>query len=129
MEMFDVVDFDAPSPPGTRPGVNYETWGLGRDMDRYTVTAAGRLVLHEVRYEPLPEEERASFGMFGATWPVEVGDRDMAFDGELVLYGDGTRLVARFIDGTLKSIGPDQGEGAGAVGTTGAGTGRPVERA
>ncbi len=65
-------------------------------MDRYTITAGGRLVLHKVKYETVPEEEREYYGtpqweepfyqMIGSMRSIPVADVDVGAGETITFY-------------------------------------------
>ena len=108
MGMFDYLRCEMPMPDGRSvPEVEFQTKSLWCGMDRFTITAAGRLIYHRHRYEAgKAEDERVGFGR-----PVWVGDFDMDYHGDLRIGGttsDGIELDCgvRFTHGTVEWIGP-----------------------
>ncbi len=57
MGMFDEIRCEYPLPDSIVQDHVFQTKSLERVMDSYAITRDGRLILHEVRYEQVPEEE------------------------------------------------------------------------
>ena len=103
--MFDYLRCEMPMPDGRSvPEVEFQTKSLWCCMDRFTITAAGRLIYHRHRYEAgQADDERLGFGR-----PVWVGDFDMDYHGDLAISGgtvDGDDLGAWCASRTGRSSG------------------------
>ncbi|MGH9838551.1 MAG: hypothetical protein ACREEM_07195 [Blastocatellia bacterium] len=125
MGMFDELRCEYPLPNAEMQDETFQTKSFDRAMDTYTITRDGRLILHQVRYELVPEEERPSWGKpewdrtdlakwAGSLKRVPVGDVEVPFHGDIRFYtskanADG-RIVgwfeyrARFTEGRLQWI-------------------------
>lgn len=113
MGMFDYIRCEQPMPEGA-PDV-FQTKDLDCMMDSYTITADGRLIKHQVRYEIVPEEERPYYNtpkwgnpmytMCGSVKSIPIGDWDTNFHGDVQFYamsrGRWWDFVALFKDGQL----------------------------
>mgnify|MGYP001806609543 CR=1 FL=1 len=104
--MFDDVTCEYPLPDGREvSGRAFQTKSLWCCMDRFTVTAAGRLIFHQHQYpEPGVGDTR-----LGRPW--HVADVDLNYHGDLDLYGIDTagreaRYVARFTHGSVEWVRP-----------------------
>lgn len=123
MGMFDELRCEFPLPDAVVQNEVFQTKGLECLLDRYTITSDGRLILHQVRYEAVPEEERPYYGTpewergglvrsLGCMRAVPVGDVELPFHGDLVFYtsrGTGPDMEwfeyqARFTEGKLQWI-------------------------
>lgn len=125
MGMFDDLKCEYPLPDADVQDRTFQTKSLECLMDRYTITREGRLILHKVRYEYVPEEEREYYGtpewdekpfvrIFGMLRSIPVGDVDMAYHGDITFYTSlGSReegdfewfeYKARFTEGRLQWI-------------------------
>jgi hypothetical protein len=62
MGLFDKLKCLYPLPDPEVQDQWFQTKSLNKLMDRYTITQDGRLILHKVRYELVPEEEREYYG-------------------------------------------------------------------
>ena len=126
--MFDEIRCEYPLPEsGYRlpPGHTFQTKSLGSRLDNYTITADGRLILHKVRRERVPEEERPYYGtpewednprhrLLGSTRTVPVGDEEISYHGDIYFYDSfavrnepGLMRIeykARFTEGRLSRI-------------------------
>src|SRR5271166_3464137 len=104
--MFDYICCEPPMPDGREVVKNsFQTKSLWCSMDRFTITAAGRLVLHRRRYLPAsnPNDEHLP------RVPVHVGDIDLDYHGDLAIHGetkDGQSVdyTVRFTHGTVEWI-------------------------
>jgi hypothetical protein len=125
MGMFDELKCEYPLPDAAVQEETFQTKSLNRVMDRYTITQEGRLILHKVRYEVVPEEEREYYGtpewdekpfvrIFGMLRSIPVGDVEIPYHGDIAFYtSTGSReegdfewfeYQARFTEGRLQSI-------------------------
>ena len=123
MGMFDQITCDYPLPDSAVQHKLFQTKSLNCLMDRYTITADGRLILHKVRYEAVPEEERPFYGdprweenallqLTGSLKSVPVGDVEIPYHGYIRFYtslGKGEareafEYLAKFTDGRLQSL-------------------------
>jgi hypothetical protein len=101
----------------------FQTKSLDCTMDRYTITKDGRLILHKVRYESVPEEERPYYGtpewedsplakMIGFLKPIPLGDVAIPYHGYLRFYtyvgkhldDELFEYLAKFTNGRLEEI-------------------------
>lgn len=125
MGMFDELKCEAPLPDDAVQEKTFQTKSLNCVLDRYTITQDGRLILHKVRYEVVPEEERKYYGtpewdekpfvrIFGMLRSIPVGDVEIRYHGDITFYTSlGSRkdgdyewfeYQARFIEGRLQWI-------------------------
>ena len=123
MGMFYYLTCEYPLPDPEAQRLRFQTKSLECLLDRYTITADGRLILHQVRYEAVPEAERPCWGtpdwekpfrkLLGSLRAVQVGNRDTQYHGDIRFYEhverqDGGRewfeFAARFTDGQLQWI-------------------------
>ncbi len=125
MGMFDELKCEYPLPDADVQDRTFQTKSLECLMDRYTITREGRLILHKVRYEHVPEQEREYYGtpewdekpfvrIFGMLRSIPVGDVDMAYHGDITFCTSiGSRegedfewfeYKARFTEGSLQWI-------------------------
>lgn len=95
MGMFDYIRCHYKLPDGFTDDIEYQT----KDTDEqflchYTITEAGRLILHSERYEETPKEKRpfqnapedSPLTFFGAMTRVQVEDIEVPFHGALTFY-------------------------------------------
>ena len=127
MGMYGEIRCEFPLPEsGYRvlPGHTFQTKSLECCLDEYTITADGLLILHKVRGERVPEEERPYYGtpewenprcrVAGSIRTVSVGDEEVHYHGDVHFYGsfaiqDESRSAwveykARFTEGRLSRI-------------------------
>ena len=127
MGMYDEIRCEYPLPhSGYRvlTGHTFQTKSLECCLNNYTITADGLLILHKVRGERVPEEERPYYGtpewdnlrcrVAGSIRTVPVGDEEIAYHGDIHFYDDfGVReetirvwieYKARFTEGRLSRI-------------------------
>jgi hypothetical protein len=123
MGLYDELTCRYPLPDHAVQHKVFQTKSLERAMDSYTITSDGRLILHEARYETVPEEERPLYGtpewenrpwlqLLGSTRRVPVGDREIPFHGYLLFYtyvgerpdGEMFEYLAKFTDGRVEAI-------------------------
>ena len=99
MGMFDHVTCELPMPDGRELARDsFQTKSLHCLLDRYTITAAGRLIYHQRRYST-------------SRMPEPIADIDTHYHGDIEIDatdGDGTlaRYALRFTHGTLEWIRP-----------------------
>lgn len=62
MGMYDDLRVEAALPDAEYQGRTFQTKSLGCGLSTYTITSAGRLVLRQVQWEAVPEEERPLYG-------------------------------------------------------------------
>lgn len=96
MGMFDYLKCKYPLPDLAVQDETFQTKSLEKVLGDYTITADGRLILHAVRYEAVPEKKRPfydkpewekPFGkIFGAMTSVPTGDVEIAFHGDVRFY-------------------------------------------
>jgi hypothetical protein len=96
--MFDHVTCELPMPDGRNLAKDsFQTKSLECLMDLYTITSAGRLILHKRRYS-------------ASRMPEPIADIDMNYHGDIEIYTvDDGRLASyalRFTHGTLEWIRP-----------------------
>jgi len=113
MGMFDDVKCDMAMPDGRLPaGSWFQTKSLYRCMDRFTITAGGRLIFHRYKQEPagtrINERTGAAMPRYEAK---HVEDIDMEYHGDIRIYArtpDNTlaEYAVRFTHGTLEWIKP-----------------------
>ena len=107
--MFDYVECNVALPDGrVATGYAFQTKSLWRNMDRCTITAEGRLVHHQRRFEANSEHSTGAAAL-PLLKPVELGDADINYHGDLTLFGnpegeEGQMYIARFTHGTLEWI-------------------------
>jgi hypothetical protein len=123
MGMCDEIQCDYPVPDPEVQDRVFHTKSLDSGLDRYTITRDGRLILHQVRYESVPEEERPYFGTphwadnpvaqtRGCMRAVPVGDVEVPHHGDILLYtsiGEGHEYKrfeyrTRFTEGRVQWI-------------------------
>jgi hypothetical protein len=123
MGMFDELICEYPLPDSAVQNEVFQTKSLDCTMDRYTITKDGRLILHKVRYESVPEEERPYYGtpewdespflqVAGSLKSVPVGDVAIPYHGYIRFYtylgkhpdGESFEYLAKFTNGRLKEI-------------------------
>ena len=97
MGMFDEIRCDYPLPDREVQAHVFQTKSLDSGLDKYTISRDGRLILHHVRYESVPAEERPYYGTpewqntpvaqtFGCMRAVPVGDVEIPRHGDIILY-------------------------------------------
>lgn len=122
MGMFDRIKCEYSLPDPLVQDEIFQTKSLDCLLDDYTITSDGRLILHEVRYEPVPAEERPFHGtdewdknpflqLIGSLRSVPLGDTPLPYHGDIVFYtsldADGREWFeykARFTEGALQWI-------------------------
>ena len=99
MGMFDHISCEIPLPDGRQvDSDSFQTKSLECCMDLYTITAAGRLILHRRRYST-------------SRMPEHIEDIDTEYHGDIEIYGtmaDGKLAfyAVRFTHGTVEWIRP-----------------------
>jgi len=115
MGMFDYLMCEMPLPEQPRPPRRrvFQTKDTTPQfLERFTITAGGRLIHHTVRYEEVPPAERPYPHMtsIGCMRAVSAGDADTNFHGmlEFYTYDSATReywsYEAKFTDGQCVGI-------------------------
>jgi hypothetical protein len=123
MGLYDELTCHYPLPDSAVQAEVFQTKSLGRAMDQYAITRDGRLILHEARYETVPEEERPLYGtpewenrpwlqLLGSMTRVPVGNREIPYHGHLLFYtylgerpdGETFEYLAKFTDGRVEEI-------------------------
>jgi hypothetical protein len=113
MGMFDYLMCEMPLPEQPRPPrhrVFQTKVTTPQFLERFTITAGGRLIHHTVRHEEVPTAERPYPHMpsIGCMRAVSAGDADTNFHGmlEFYTYDSATReywsYEAKFTDGQLR---------------------------
>lgn len=126
--MYDEITVEYPLPPsGYRvlPGHTFQTKDFDNLLDKYTITADGKLVLHRERWEEVPEKERPYYGTpewegpfgkwIGSIRAVPEGDEEIDYHGDVRFYDafrvdgeEGARVwieyEVRFTEGDLSRI-------------------------
>lgn len=109
--MFDYVRCDFPVPDGRfRPGTEFQTKSLYCTMERFTITARGRLILHVPAECPLRRPKKVDDRALASPVTPHT-DVDMEFHGDIrmcdSLPGEGlVEFVVRFTHGILEWIRP-----------------------
>lgn len=128
MGMYDEIICEHPLPKtGYKLPEGHDGWqtkDLENLLDRYTITADGGLLLHRVRHEDVPEQERPYYGTpewdgplggwVGSLRCVPDGDDEVPYHGDVRFYdafrikgGEGRVWIefrARFTEGRLSRI-------------------------
>lgn len=122
MGMYDHIRCEYPLPDPIVQDELFQTKSLHRVLDEYTIASDGRLILHEVRYEPVPAEDRPFYGtdewdenpflqLIGSLRSVPLDDVSVPYHGDIVFYtsldADGRKWFeyrARFTEGALQWI-------------------------
>jgi hypothetical protein len=125
MGLFDKVRCEYPLPDAEMQDETFQTKSLDCDMSDYTITRDGCLILHQARYELVPEEERPNWGkpewdssdtakFAGSLKAVPVGEVEIPYHGDIWFYTskvgedgkikDWFEYQARFTDGRLQWI-------------------------
>lgn len=65
--MFDTIKCKYPLPDPQLQDCDFQTKSLENLMDRYTITADGKLVWHMCKLVDVPEEERTAYAEYGNT--------------------------------------------------------------
>ena len=97
MGMYDEVRAEYPLPDPEAQDLVYQTKSLDCFLDDFTVTRDGRLILHAVDYEQVPENERPNYGkpewehggigqLMGSLHKVPLGDVEIPYDGDLEIH-------------------------------------------
>jgi hypothetical protein len=108
MGMFDHVTCELPMPDGREVEKDsFQTKSLWCSMDRFTITAAGRMIFHKRRYFLAGEtDDRGK-----PRAPEHVADLDMDYHGDIEIHAplpDRTlaSYAVRFTHGTVEWIRP-----------------------
>jgi len=112
MGMFDDIKCDAPLPDGHVSAGNwFQTKSLWCCMDKFTITADGKLIFHKRQYETVGDQEIRP-GVFRPEYKLaHTEDIDMDYHGDVRFCGSGqdnkfVDYVARFTHGRLEWIRP-----------------------
>ena len=106
-KLFDEVMCEFPLPDAREiAGRAFQTNSLWCCRDRFTITAAGRLIFHQC---PHPPHQPAQSQLVGR--PGHASDIDLNYHGDLELYGSDTtgrmaHYVARFTHGSVEWVRP-----------------------
>lgn len=94
--LFSMIRCEYPLPDPDLQDHVFQTKAFEGLLDRYTITRDGRLILHEVAYEFVPEEDRPYYGTprwnspwghwEGAFQPVPMGDVEISYHGDLEFF-------------------------------------------
>ena len=114
MGMYDylICEMPLPAQPLAPQSRAFQTKDLECLLERYTITAAGRLIHHAIRYEEVPLSERPypEFSFIGCVRAISTGDIDTNFHGmlEFHTYDSLTKeswsYEAKFTDGQCIDI-------------------------
>jgi len=120
MGMFDHIrcEYILPEAPEEVQNSIFQTKDLENLMDEYTITREGKLILHRVECNVVPEEERPYFGKpewnegfyksFGSLCRTPLGDEDTKYHGLISIYTSDKKIwyeyVLRFTDGVLVNV-------------------------
>ena len=125
MGMFDEVRVEYPLPDPEAQGLVFQTKSLDSLLDDFTVTHDGRLILHAVDFDTVPEEERPNYGkpewehgalsqLMGSIRRVPLGDVEIPYKGDVEIHtSTGSReagdyrwyeYVIRFEEGRVRWI-------------------------
>jgi hypothetical protein len=110
MGMFDDIRCEMPLPK-VWPSQNFQTKSLDCEMDRYTITADGRLVQHVPQYDEIPVHERKA-NFLGIVHTHRVGgykDKLIDHHGDIEFYDYSKSagwigFTARFTEGVCARI-------------------------
>ena len=97
MGMYDNIKCNYTLPDEHMQEEGFQTKDLDNCLENYTITSSGTLVLHSVRYEEVPEEERHYYGtpewdekpllrMAGCLRSIPTGEIEVCYDGPLTFY-------------------------------------------
>lgn len=99
MGMYDEITCEYPLPrTGFRVliGHTFQTKDLENLLDKYTITAGGKLIWHKESLERVPEEERPYYGtprwdqpfgrLTGSLRSVPEGDEEIPYHGDIRFY-------------------------------------------
>jgi len=119
----NMIRCDYPLPDPAFQDHVFQTEAFDGLLDRYTITRDGRLILHAIAHEFVPQEERPNYGTpewnspwgrwEGAFRPVPVGDEEIPYHGDLEFFaivgGDRNppqrvQYLATFYRGRLQQI-------------------------
>jgi hypothetical protein len=86
--MFDYVICEMPLPQQPRTRLFQTKDTTPQFLERFTITAAGRLIHHRVRYQQVPLSERPypAAPFIGSIRAIPTGDGDTNFHGTLELH-------------------------------------------
>jgi hypothetical protein len=111
--MYDDLQCNLPVPDGQLPpGSWFQTKTLNCGMDRFTITAQGRLIFHKRRFEAVGERAIVAGGVVIPQQKVaHVEDIDMDYHGDIRIVGSATdgslaEYVVRFTHGAVEWIRP-----------------------
>lgn len=110
--MFDYLTCELAMPDGKELlQDSFQTKSLWCCMDRFTITAAGRLIYHRCRYEPAPDIEIKPGIWIPQQERVPMGNVDMDYHGDLVIHGmtkddEYLSYAVRFTHGLVERIRP-----------------------
>lgn len=109
MGMFDDLTCHYPLPqPDSENRTDFQTKSFDCEMERYTITAEGRLIYHYREWEetPVAELEDPENPWIGAI-QVKAGsekDVDKNYHGFIHFYGSAGYFMAKFTDGKVVEI-------------------------
>ena len=97
MGMYDEVRVEYSLPDPEAQDLVFQTKSLDCFLDDFTVTRDGRLILHAVEYEEVPEEERLNYGtpewdkggiyqLMGSLDKVPTGDIGIPYEGDVEIH-------------------------------------------
>src|SRR5574343_572029 len=93
--------------------VEFQTKDLENTLDKFTINEKGELILHEVEYEVVSEEERPYYGTpkwegiyktFGMLRSKPIGDRIYDYTGVVNFYSDLSGEWLYILDFTKNTI-------------------------
>jgi hypothetical protein len=105
--MYDHVTCELPMPDGREVlKDSFQTKSLWCSLDRFIITAAGRLIFHKRRYFLASDNNPHP--------PEHVADIDMGYHGDLAIHGNAAdeqfvEYAVRFTHGTVEWIRPFDG--------------------
>jgi hypothetical protein len=117
MGLYDTLKINYPLPDIPKSEIQmleFQTKSLSSTMDNYTINEKGELILHEVEWEEVPEEERPFYGkpewehllskFVGSMKSIPIGDKLINYTGIINFYtnmSDGGLLVINFNENTI----------------------------
>lgn len=122
MGMFDTIEVNYPLPPGYGEYQDelFQTKDFDNGMDKYELTAHGKLIRYYYDYEVVPDEERPYYGtdkwddslfqMVGSLRAVPAGQATLEITKEVCFYTwdeEKQSLItfrAKMVDGKLQSL-------------------------